>query len=413
METGKWVEKLVTRLVERLYVRISALINEKAGYEVITEALMKAVGETPITYGHRIFKMNGEAVKAMSGDEIVDLIGRNCRGLFQGAKSVEDCVFALAMAITRQIIPCGGKVFMENRTVTSMRELRECWCNWMSGRMKGNFLKMLGGSSGGSGRSGKVVGSSGSGSRTAITCFVCGEAGHRAIDCRARKGQTYSSDKPSSSAAGKPRPLTCYSCHQEGHKSTDCLMKKIETTIKKEPGTGRTAVVNKTTPRGGGKKNVIRGKVNGKEVCILVDTGADYGLVPRAVVPDDAEDCGERLISGVHGDRVLHKCTKAMFDVAGLKLLREVVIDDSHDGSLVNCILPLDLRQEEEVKMLMGAVKSGEVNVLTRSQVRAEAELDRMEGDIVVKPLDKGVGNNSEWCTLGEEEWCTFRMLRA
>ncbi len=52
---------------------------------------------------------------------------------------------------------------------------------------------------------------------------------------------------------------------------------------------------------------------------------------------------GERLISGVHGDSVLHKCTKAVFEVAGLTLEREVVIDDSRDGSLVNCILPLDL----------------------------------------------------------------------
>ncbi len=86
------VEKLVTRLGERLYVRISSLMDEGAAYEVIREALMKAVGETPITYGHRIFEMSGEAVKAMTGDEIVVLISRNCRGLFQGTKSVEDCV---------------------------------------------------------------------------------------------------------------------------------------------------------------------------------------------------------------------------------------------------------------------------------------------------------------------------------
>ncbi len=129
VEVEKWVEKLVTRFGERLYVRISSLMDEGAAYEVIKEALMKAVGETPIMHGHRIFEMSGEAVKSMMGDETVDLISRNCRGLFQGAKSVEDCVFALAMVITRQVIPSGGKFFMENKTVTSMRELRECWCS--------------------------------------------------------------------------------------------------------------------------------------------------------------------------------------------------------------------------------------------------------------------------------------------
>ncbi len=59
VEVEKWVEKLVTRLGERLYVRISSLMDEGAAYEVIREALMKAVGETPITYGHRIFEMSG------------------------------------------------------------------------------------------------------------------------------------------------------------------------------------------------------------------------------------------------------------------------------------------------------------------------------------------------------------------
>ncbi len=136
--------------------------------------------------------------------------------------------------------------------------------------------------------------------------------------------------------------------------------------------------MNKTTSRGGGKKDVVRGKVNGKEVYILVDTGADYGLIPRAMVPENAVDCGEKLISGVHGDSVLHKCTKAVFEVAGLTLEREVVIGDSRDGSLVNCILHLDLRQEEEVRLMMEAVKGGEVNVLMRSQTRAETELDKM-----------------------------------
>ncbi len=228
---------------------------------------------------------------------------------------------------------------------------------------------------------------------------MCGEEGHRAIDCKSRRGGSYSTDRTPGS-----RTLTCYSCHQEGHRSTDCPLKKVGSTIKKEPGSGRVAAVNKTTPRGGGKKNVMKGNVNGKEV----DTGADYGLVPRAVVPENSVDRGERLISGVHGDMVLHKCTEAVFEVAGLRLVREVVIDDSRDGSIINCILPLDLRQEEEVKLMMEAVKGGEVNVLTRSQARAEAKLDQVEIDVRVKELALGSGGSTEWYTLGEEDGCAL-----
>lgn len=101
VEADEWVDKLFSRLNEKLCVRVSALKDEGAGYEAIKGALLN---------GHRIFELNGEALKAKTGDEIVDLIGRNCRGLFQNSKSVEDCVFALAIAITRQVIPSGGRV---------------------------------------------------------------------------------------------------------------------------------------------------------------------------------------------------------------------------------------------------------------------------------------------------------------
>ena len=115
----------------------------------------------------------------------MDTISRLCKGLFQGAKTVEECTFALAMAITRQVIPSGGRVFMENRSINNLRDLRDCWCDWVSGRQKGNFYKMMGSSNGGDGvRLGKVVRDSGSGSRPVLTCFNCGEAGHRAVDCK-------------------------------------------------------------------------------------------------------------------------------------------------------------------------------------------------------------------------------------
>ncbi len=139
--------------------------------EFIEEEAGMRRGETTITYGYKIFGLTGEALKSKSGDEIIDVISRLCKGLFQGAKTVEECTFALAMAITRQVIPCGGKVFMENRSINNFRDLRECWCDWVSGRQKGNFYKM--GSSGVSEgvRSGRLVRDSGSGSRLVLTCF--------------------------------------------------------------------------------------------------------------------------------------------------------------------------------------------------------------------------------------------------
>ncbi len=118
---------------------------------------------------------------------------------------------------------------MENKTITNFDELRENWCEWMSGRVKGNFYKMLGGSGNGeSVRPSRVAGSSmqGNQGRPVITCFLCGEAGHRAVDCRAKKSTNDHSVRPSSSSP-KPRPWTCYICNKEGHRSYDCPTKKV------------------------------------------------------------------------------------------------------------------------------------------------------------------------------------------
>ena len=69
-----------------------------------------------------------------------------------------------------------------------MRELREAWCDWMSGRQRGNFYKMLGSSnSGDGGRAGRVGRDNTSNSKFTVNCFICGEAGHRAVDCKANR----------------------------------------------------------------------------------------------------------------------------------------------------------------------------------------------------------------------------------
>ncbi len=52
------------------------------------------------------------------------------------------------------------------------------------------------------------------------------------------------------------------------------------------------------------------------------------------------------------------KCTKATFEVVGLELEREVVIDDSGCESS-KCILPLDLGVEEEMMAFVKMVKHG------------------------------------------------------
>ncbi len=96
------------------------------------------------------------------------------------------------------------------------------------------------------------------------------------------------------------------------------------------------------------KDNVLWGKVNGVAKRILVDTGAEVGMIPRSLVGRDAIDCGDINIRGVLGVPELHKSTKAIFEVAGLRLEKEVMIDESGDPE-GECILPLSLSNGREV----------------------------------------------------------------
>ncbi len=222
-----------------------------------------------------------------------------------------------------------------------------------------------------------------------VTCYNCGERGHRAIEWKANKSAVYGRSYGSS---GRGHPLTCFNCNKEGHRSVDCPTKKIGSTVKKEPIVGRMSTVIKVGERR--KNNVLWGKVNGVERKILVDMGAEVGMIPRALVGEDSEDCGVMYIQGVLGKSVLHNSTKATFEVAGLKMVRVVIIDETDDPD-GECIVPLNLGDKSEMLAYTKAVSEANVKVLTRSQAKAEAELDKDGGDAVSTDL---------WCVVEGEE---------
>ncbi len=263
-----------------------------------------------------------------------------------------------------------------------MRELREAWCDWMSGRQRGNFYKMLG-SSGDGGRTGRVGRDNTSNSKSTVNCFICGEAGHRAVDCKANRPISPNVDRVSGSVSQARQP-TCYNCHKEGHKSPDCPLKKVGMTVKKEPLGGGLAPVN------------VESK--GKEV------------VPKSMVAEGAENFGEILISGVCGETNLRKCTRAMFEVTGLKLEKRVVVDERDDGY---CIVPLDLRVDEEVEAFREAVKPKSVNMLTRSQAKREAGLDTVIVGVKTKDLKLGEKEVSVGGESSDNVWSVIEEVSA
>ncbi len=83
--------------------------------------------------------------------------------------------------------------------------------------------------------------------------------------------------------------LLCFTCHKDSHKGIDCPERgngnsstTNRTVVKKE---AHLRQVNVATPQKK-KKNVIIGTVNGVETEILLDSVADYGVVPEEMIPN-------------------------------------------------------------------------------------------------------------------------------
>ncbi len=205
-----WGERLYPRLPETLCMRVAQARDNEEQYEEIKRILLKAMGETAITYRNQLLEANGDLFKGMTAGGIADWLLRVTKGMCQGSKSIEECMLAIALAVLRRSLPQSGKAFFEMRKIGEWGELREALEDWMSGRQKGNVYRPLGsGPSEASrgyrgtvekeswyGRTGKAQGS-GLGDKVGntygvVTCYSCREKGHRASECRReRQGSSY------------------------------------------------------------------------------------------------------------------------------------------------------------------------------------------------------------------------------
>ncbi len=388
VDERSWAERLYPKLPERMCLRVAQERDEEVEYKEVKRVLLKAAGETAITYGNQLFEANSELCKSMTAGGIAEWLRRMVEGVFQGCKSIEDCRLAIALALLRRVLPQGGKAFMENRKVSEWGELRDSLEDWMSGREKGNFFRPLGGGPSEytrgyrgrdsyAGRENVRVGNDkekSSGASGHLTCFSCGERGHRSTECR-KEGKTGGSGYVY-------RPPTCYSCGKVGHRSTVCTVRRGAAPVKKEASPKKMSVLWNT--KLGSTGNIAYGLVSGVRTKVLIDSGAELGSVPRAMVPTDVILCNEVRVKGYGGSEKTCKSFMCEFVVGGYRKVVKTIIDESESPG-VACIVPFTLMNEEEAAAYRSAV--GEyvteervgMNVLTRSMVREERELDRNE----------------------------------
>ncbi len=400
IDEGNWAERVYPRLPESLCMRVSQERDGEVAYGEIKKVLLKAAGETAITYGNQLFEATSEQFKSMSAGGIVDWVRRTVNGLCQGCKGPEECMLAVAMAFLRKVLPQSGKAFLEMRKISEWGEMRDAVEDWMSGRQRGNFFRPLGGGYSESGRvfrghsAGGDSSARGNGDRErtgstsgVVTCFSCGERGHRSTECK--KGVK------TGGSGYVPRPPTCYNCGKVGHRSTECTVRKTTVPIKKEVTPTKMSML--TSEKTGKSGNVAFGDVNGVRTEVLIDSGAELGSVPKALVPKGAEMCKDIRVRGYGGAERDCKSFMGEFVVGGYRKVVRTIIDEG-EPSEVACIVPFAVVNEDEAKAYRMAIKEyaestkANMGVITRSRAAVEAALDVNDGEAIY----------SEWSCIPE-----------
>ncbi len=154
--------------------------------------------------------------------------------------------------------------------------------------------------------------------------------------------------------------------------------------MKKEASPKKMSVLWNT--KSGSAGNVAHGLVNGIKTEVLIDSGAELGSVPRAMVPKNVVLCNDVRVKGYGGSEKTYKSFMCEFVVGGYRKVVKTIIDECESPG-VACIVPFTLVNEEEAAAYRSAVHEyvvGErvgMNVLTRNMVREERELDKNEAD--------------------------------
>ncbi len=69
----------------------------------------------------------------------------------------------------------------------------------------------------------------------------------------------------------------------------DCPSKKVGSNVKKDGPVGKISKII----MGAKKGNVAWGDVNGIRSRVLIDSGAEVGVIPRSLVTSDSMECGK------------------------------------------------------------------------------------------------------------------------
>ena len=395
IEEREWTGMLDTKFCGKTLVAWRDVAEAFPVYKEAKLNLLRSCGYTPKVASDNFFGFKPECCKGLTGDQLYLKGQQLLRRMVAPERLSERAEFAIVKGWVYSVVPRRARMALDARAVDDSTSLVSALQDFLS--IEGE----KGDSQVASFKKGMVEHKERMGS---MNCFKCGKSGHKAADCWGSKGSREGAYK-SPSGPGKDNSvepnvrngsnkIVCYTCGVEGHKMPQCPRKAefYGKDVKVKP-------VKRLKQREG-KCVRIDGKVNGFDMPIMMDSGAELSVVPEDLV-SPRNLTGERVVAAglFHAQEV--PVAIIPFRIGQWEWMEEVAVAPKVEGNEAEVIYGLDLtsKRDRQLIELIEVSDSDRTSgykivhkVSTRSSTAkaikeaAEEAISAAEDDPIVKP---------------------------
>ena len=371
VDEDSWVAVISAKLTGRLSLVWLDTAGEDLSYEETKQAFLRLCGFTPKNAGEAFFGFSLDQCKGLTAEQLYHRGQKLFRRMNAPIVPDPKLEFSTLLAWVYHLVPKRAKVAIDTRVVKSASELIGALSDYLM--LEGNGTEGVAATFRQLNLADKEKFSRGN-------CFTCGKPGHRAINCRQDKGSV-STSKPWNRESKEPVKIICFHCQEEGHKAPQCPKRQV----KEEPKGGGAKTRPLKRLRVSSTAEVeLPGKVNGLEVLVLLDSGANVSVVPEHLVSPE-QLTGKTIWVRPFKAKEAYACpvAKVPFTLGGMQWEEEVAVDTECGEAEGEILYSLDIRSDRGLKLIVFANEMEEEAKVNRVTTRSEATEQRKREAIV------------------------------